>query len=258
VCVLGVVGMRVLVLGCPVVERDREVLSASRRRASVLLGVFGLRPNRRLPVGWLVGALWPERPPPSAAANLRSHIAELRRLLRPSATRSGGAPTIESSGDGYLLAAEPAQVDASWFLHVLREGRRARDAGADTRAAGLLSEALGLWRGPAFDGLPVPAVVQPQATLLDEERLAAIEELVDIRLALGHHRVLVPQLEALVREHPLRERLWHQLLLALTAAGRRSEVVDAYRRLTRLLDSELGVAPSLAVTELHDLVRRGG
>ncbi len=245
--------MGVLVLGCPVVARNQLVLRPSRRSASVLLGVFALRPNRRLPVDWLVGTLWPNRPPPSAAANLRTHIAELRRLLR-----AGDGPRIVTTDDGYLLAAEPSHVDASWFLDRVREGRNSREAGDNARAAALLTEALSLWRGPVLEGIPVPAVVQPQATLLDEERLSAVEELVDVRLDLGQHRALVPELKALVREHPLRERLWHQLLLALAAAGRRSEVMDSYRRLTHVLQTELGVRPSQAVTELHDLVRRGG
>lgn len=243
--------MAVLVLGCPVVTHDQAYLRPSRRSVSVLLGVFGLRPNRRLAADWLVGALWPERPPPSAAANLRSHIAELRRLL-------GAGPVIERAGDGYLLAAAPSEVDARLFLDLLNEARNSREQGDNTHAALLLAEALALWRGPVLEGIPVPSVVQPQATLLDDEHLSATEELVDVRLDLGHHRALVAELKALVREHPLRERLWHQLLLALAATGRRSEVVDHYRRLTHVLDTELGVRPSQAVTDLHDLVRRGG
>jgi DNA-binding SARP family transcriptional activator len=243
--------MAVLVLGCPVVTRDQAYLRPSRRSARVLLGVFGLRPNRRLAADWLVGALWPDRPPPSAAANLRSHIAELRRLL-------GAGPRIERAGDGYLLAATPGDVDTAQFLDLVHEARNSRDQGDNARAAVILAEALALWRGPVLEGIPVPSAVQPQATVLDEERLSATEELVDVRLDLGHHRALVPELKALVREHPLRERLWHQLLLALAATGRRSEVVDHYRRLAHLLDTELGVRPSQDVTDLHDLVRRGG
>ncbi len=245
--------MGVLVLGSPVVARNHLVVRPSRRSASVLLGLFALRPNRRLAVDWLVGALWPHRPPPSAAANLRTHIAELRRLLR-----ADDGPRIETTDDGYRLTAEPSHVDASWFLELVRQGRTSRDDGDDARAAALLTEALSLWRGPVLEGIPVPSAVQPQATLLDEERMSAVEELVDVRLDLGQHRALVPELKALVREHPLRERLWHQLLLALAAAGRRSEVMDSYRRLAHLLQTELGVRPSQAVTDLHDLVRRGG
>lgn len=243
--------MAVLVLGCPVVASGEAHLRPSRRSASVLLGMFGLRPNRRLAVDWLVGALWPHRPPPSAPANLRSHIAELRRLL-------GTGPCIERADDGYLLAAAPSEVDTSLFLDLVTEARNSREQGDNTHAALTLNRALALWRGPILEGIPVPPVVQPQATLLDDEHLAATEELVDARLDLGHHRALVPELKALVREHPLRERLWHQLLLALAATGRRSEVVDHYRRLAHVLDTELGVRPSQAVTELHDLVRRSG
>ena len=243
--------MAVLVLGCPVVIRDRSCLRPSRRSVSVLLGVFGLRPNRRLAVDWLIGALWPQRPPPSAAANLRSHIAELRRLL-------GAGPYIERADDAYVLAAVPSEVDSAHFLDLVNEARNSRDEGDNLHAAHLLTQALALWRGPVLEGILVPSAVQPQATILDEEHLSATEELIDVRLDLGHHRALVPELKALVREHPLRERLWHQLLLALAAVGRRSEVVDHYRLLAHVLDTELGVRPSQAVTELHDLVRGGG
>lgn len=162
--------MAVLVLGCPVVTRDQAYLRPSRRSARVLLGVFGLRPNRRLAADWLVGALWPDRPPPSAAANLRSHIAELRRLL-------GTGPRIERAGDGYLLAATPGDVDTAQFLDLVHEARNSRDQGDNARAAVLLAEALALWRGLVLEGIPVPSAVQPQATVLDEERLSATEEL---------------------------------------------------------------------------------
>lgn len=242
----------VLVLGPPVIQTSGAMVRPSRRMARILLGMFALRPNRPISIDWIIDGLWPSYPPASAAANVRSHIAEFRRLL------GTGNPALETVDDGYLLAAQPGEVDALWFQHLLREGRRNRSIGAEAAAARCLTEALGLWRGEVLAGMAVPMAVQPQAVALEEERISAMEELADIRLALGHQHDLVPELKALVLVHPLRERLWYQLLLALAALGRRSEVVETYRQLAQVLDAELGVRPSQVATELHDMVRGGG
>jgi DNA-binding SARP family transcriptional activator len=238
--------MPILVLGQPLVRAGGATLRPVRRMARVLLGMFALRPNRPLTLEWIIDGLWPAKPPASAGANVRSHIAELRRLL------GSAEPAIETFDDGYMLVTEPAGVDALRFQHLVSEGRRQ----AGSEAARVLAQAVGLWRGDVLEGVPIPSVVQSEAVVLDDLRMSAIEELVDIRMALGHQQDLVPMLKGLVVDHPLRERLWHQLLLALWATGRRSEVLDAYQRLSSLLDTELGVQPSAATTELHEMVRR--
>ncbi|MBP2327387.1 DNA-binding SARP family transcriptional activator [Kibdelosporangium banguiense] len=234
--------MAILVLGPPMVRSRRPV----RRMARILLGVFALRPNRPLTVEWLIDSLWPAKAPASAAANVRSHIAELRRLL------AGDRPAIETLGDGYMLVTPPDGVDALWFRHLVTESRRL----SGPEAADSLTQAAALWRGEVLEGVPIPAPVQAEAVVLDDLRICAIEELVDIRLALGHEQDLIPLLKGLVVEHPLRERLWHQLLLALWATGRRSEVIDTYRKLVSLLDRELGVRPAEASTRLNEMARR--
>jgi len=249
---LGVKGessLAVLVLGRPVISAGDAVLRPARRRSRVLLGVFALRPNRLLSLDWLIDGLWGGRPPASAAANLRSHITELRRLL-------GTGPRIERAADGYLLCASPADVDALRFKLLVEDGRRHRTAGAAAEAARCLSAAVDLWRGDVLEGVPLPAVVQAEAVVLEDLRVSAVEELVDLRLSLGEHHELVPLLKGLVVQYPLRERLWHQLLLALWADGRRTEVLDAYRRLSVVLETELGVEPNRATTELHEQIRR--
>ncbi|MCS7480296.1 BTAD domain-containing putative transcriptional regulator [Umezawaea endophytica] len=245
--------MAVLVLGRPSVRAGGGVLRPARRMARVLLGMMALRPNRRLPVEWIIDGLWPDHPPASAAANVRSHVAALRRLL-PSAA----GPGIETLEDGYALVTGRTGVDALWFEHLVREGRHRRGSGEDVDAARLLAEALRLWRGDLMEGVSVPAALQSRAIVLDDLRMCATEELVDVRLALGHQHHLVPVLKGLVVEHPLRERLWHQLLLALVATGRRSEALDAYRQLSLVLDVELGVRPSPATAELLDPIRHTG
>src|SRR4051812_25762024 len=202
--------MAVLVLGRPAVRAGGAVLCPARRMARVLLGMMALRPNRRLTLEWIVDGLWPEHPPASAAANVRSHIAALRRLL-PSSDRT----VIETLEDGYALVTGRTGLDALWFEHLVHEGRHRRSTGEDEEAARVLAEALRLWRGDLMEGVQIPVAVQSRAVVLDDLRMSTTEELVDVRLALGHQHDLVPVLKGLVLENPLRERLWHQLLLAL-------------------------------------------
>ncbi|WP_158845866.1 AfsR/SARP family transcriptional regulator [Saccharothrix deserti] len=243
--------MAVLVLGRPVVRTGGVLRHPARRMARVLLGVLALRANRALPLEWIIEALWSGKPPPSAAANVRTHVAELRKLLH-----AAGQPGIVASRDGYVLVAPPDGVDVTLFQRLVAEGHESRGHGAHVAAARSLARAVGLWRGPVMAGVPVPEAVRPDVTVLDEQRISAIEDLVGVRLALGFHDELVPALAGLVVEYPLRERLWRHLVAALAAAGRRTEAVAVYQRLVRVLDAELGVAPSAATNELYEAVRR--
>ncbi|MBB5802728.1 DNA-binding SARP family transcriptional activator [Saccharothrix ecbatanensis] len=243
--------MAVLVLGRPVVRSGGVLRHPARRMARILLGVLALRANRALPLEWIIEALWPGQPPASAASNVRTHLAELRRLLS-----AADQPGIVSSRDGYVLVASPDGVDVTSFQRLLAEGRELRGHGAHDAAARSLARAVGLWRGPVMAGVPVPEAVRPDVTMLDEQRISAVEDLVGVRLALGFHDELVPVLAGLVVEYPLRERFWRHLVAALAAAGRRTEAVAVYQRLVRVLAAELGVAPSRETTELFEAVRR--
>lgn len=243
--------MAVLVLGRPVVRIGGVPRHPSRRMSRILLGLLALRANRALPLEWIVEALWPDHPPASAASNVRTHLAELRKLL--GAARQS---RIVSTRDGYVLVAPPDGVDVTLFALLLAEGRELLGHGAHTEAARSLARAVGLWRGPVMAGVPVPEPVRPDVTMLDEQRIRAVEDLVGVRLALGFHDELVPVLAGLVVEYPLRERFWRYLVAALAAAGRRTEAVAVHQRLVRVLDAELGVAPSRETTELYEAVRR--
>jgi DNA-binding SARP family transcriptional activator len=246
--------MAVLVLGRPAVRGGGVTRHPARRMVRILLGVLAVRANRALPLEWVIDALWPGRPPASAAANVRSHLAELRRIL----ALAPGGPCIVTSRDGYVLTAAPDAVDVTRFQRLVREGRELRAHGEDAAAAQSLERAVALWRGPVMAGVPVPDVVRPDVTVLEEQRVCAIEDLAEARLALGFHAELVAALAGLVVEHPLRERLWRLLVAALAASGRRSEALAVYRRLVRVLDVELGVEPSAATTSLYESVRCEG
>ncbi|MCU7820996.1 AfsR/SARP family transcriptional regulator [Kitasatospora sp. DSM 101779] len=231
----------------------------------MLLGTVALRANAATTADLLTEALWRGAPPRSAAANLRQYAADLRRLLAGDAPH---APALQSAAGTYTLTAGPDGLDSLAFAALAEEGRRALAEGRNDTAADRLTRALGLWRGPVLAGLPVPAVVQEEARVLEDGRIGVLEDHVEARLALGRHADLVGELTVLVKEHALRERLWRQLILALYRCGRQHDALDAYRRLHGLLDEELGVRPASPSRELHrrilcgdpalDLPRTGG
>ncbi len=246
--------MEVGVLGPLQLRSGDRVLLPGRRLARLVLGVLALRPNAALPVGWLTDCLWDGRPPASAAANLRTYVSELRRLLR---TGDPDDPSIESGPGGYTLLVRPDRLDALRFDLLLDEGRRDLAGGRPGAAVDRLRLALALWRGPVLGTLPVPAALQQQVRVLEGRRLAAVEEWIEARLAVGEHAAAAVDLGGLVEQYPLRERLWEQLMRGLYASGRQGEALGAYQRLYALLDAELGVQPGPPVRDLHQRMLRG-
>ena len=162
-----------------------------------------------------------ERAPPSAAKIVQGYVSSLRKVL--------GEGLLVTRGRGYLLQTELGQTDLDRFESLVAEGRRAIQAGDAESAAGRLREALGLWRGPALADFAYEPFAQSEIAGLEEARLAAIEERIDAELALGEHARLVGELEALVHEHPLRERFISQLMLALYRSGRHADALESYR-----------------------------
>lgn len=250
--------MTVLVLGPPAVLIDGQPRAPRRRMARDLLGLFALRPNQPIRAERIHAVLWPEAAPASAAANVRSHVTELRRLM----VAGGTGTTLRSGPFGYELVAAPEAVDASQFRRSVGQARALALAGQAGEALSSYRRSLALWRGPVLDGAVVLAPVQGVVAGLEELRMAVAEEMTTLRLALwsgaraertadGSPADLVPLLRGLIAEHPLRERLWSLLLQVLVAAGRRGEVAACYRELARLLDAELGVAPSAEATRLY-------
>ncbi|PSL53806.1 DNA-binding SARP family transcriptional activator [Saccharothrix carnea] len=238
--------MRFGVLG-PLEVRDRanRLVVPTRRKERVLLAVLLLRDGTPTSADALSDALWPEALPRSAGANLKTYLSDLRRLLR------AGDAVIDTRPDGYALHVDRDALDATRFEDLVVEGREAlRDKRFDV-ATERLTRALGLWRGPALDGLPVPEVVRPRVTVLEELRLTVQEDNVDARLALGQEAELCGELSALTEQHPLRERLWAQLMLARYRTGRQAEALAAYQSLREALGTELGIEPSPAVKRLH-------
>ena len=155
-----------------------------------------------------------------------------------------------------MLRVEPDELDADRFERLLSEGRTAGEAKDHATAARRLHEALELWRGPALADFTYDPFAQAEIARLEELRLDAVEERIEADLALGKAADLVGELEALIRDHPLRERLRGQLMLALYRSGRQADALEVYRQTRETLDEELGLAPSRPLQRLQTAILR--
>jgi predicted ATPase/DNA-binding winged helix-turn-helix (wHTH) protein len=234
-------------LGPIEVVRNKETLALGGPRQRALLALLLLEPGARVSADRLADELWQGRPPAGAATTIRSYVFRLRRAI------GVGAP-IETTAGGYALHAAPELVDAARFERLVREGQEALQGGWPHRAAGHLRAALGLWRGAPFSGMGNEVALRLEAKRLEELRLLALEKRVEAELGLGSDAELVPELEALLQEHPYRERLWQQLMLALYRGGRQGDALAAYRQARAILDRELGVEPTPELRRLEQAI----
>ncbi|MFG3442691.1 BTAD domain-containing putative transcriptional regulator [Nonomuraea sp. NPDC047897] len=239
--------MRFEILGpTRVVGQDGEQVPLGGPRMRGLLTLLALDVGRVVRSDVLVDGLYGEQPPDGVANALQAQVSRLRRAL--------GRDRIEFHPAGYLLAADPDDVDARRFERLAGEGGHALRAGDARLAAALLREALSLWRGAALADAPFAVAA---AAGLEERRLAATEDRVQADLELGRHRELVAELRQLTAVHPLRERPRIQLMRALYGSGRQAEALGAYEEARRVLDEELGLAPGPELSAAHLAVLRG-
>jgi DNA-binding SARP family transcriptional activator/tetratricopeptide (TPR) repeat protein len=249
--------MRFAILGPLEVSRDGRTVPIGGPQQRALLAVLLLNPGRVVSTDRLVGHLWGDQPPAAARSLVQGCVAGLRRALRTAG--SDGADRLVTQAPGYLLRVAPGELDAAEFDElVARAGelRRQRTTAALVEAGDLLHAALALWRGPVLDGVPVDGG-RAGIVALAERRLAAIEERVDVDLLLGGRPGLVGELRALVGEHPLRERMWAQLMVALAGSDRQADALAAYQELRRALVDALGVEPAASVQRLHRAILAG-
>ncbi|MHA4812846.1 AfsR/SARP family transcriptional regulator [Streptomyces aculeolatus] len=226
-----------------------SLLKPSRRKQRLLLAVLLLRANTPVSTETLLDLLWSDAAPSSARANLQSYVSDLRRLLQRG--EPAEAPRLYRANNGYALRAGPAELDAAVFEELAVEGRRALGEQRYSCAVERLTGALAQWRGAVLEDVPLPAALQPEAERLEELRSVVREDCVQARLEIAEPAPLAAELAALTARHPLRERLWAQLMLALYRAGRQADALAAYRRVHRLLDQELGVRPGRMLQNLH-------
>ncbi|MFE2554132.1 BTAD domain-containing putative transcriptional regulator [Streptomyces sp. NPDC059355] len=218
-------------------------------RQQIVLAVLALHANQVAPQELLVDAIWGESPPETARTQVQSAVSALRKVC----ARTGRPDAIETTAAGYRLHIAQEELDAHRFALLLARSRSYAAAGDRAGAARHLREALALWRGPALLGLDSDPV-RRGATLLDEQRLTALEELARLDLALGRHAEMTGELFALAAAEPLREGLHASLMLALYRSGRQAEALEVYRRLRSVFDAELGIEPGRALQDLEAAV----
>jgi DNA-binding SARP family transcriptional activator len=226
---------------------DLVRLGGPKQRAT--LALLLLSANRVLSIDRLADALYAGRPPVTAVTQVQRQISELRKAL-------GSGAAIETSGGGYVIRIDAGQLDLRAFERLSAEGAEALAGGEVARAAERLREALALWRGPALADLAGDPAVESQVARLEELQLEATERRVEAELALGGHPALVAELEQLAAEHPLRESLRAQLMLALYRSGRQAEALELYRQTRAELVERFGIEPGPELQKLHHAILR--
>jgi DNA-binding SARP family transcriptional activator len=217
-------------------------LGGQKQRA--LLAILLLRADEVVSTDRLLDDLWGEQPPRTASTSLQNFVSQLRKTLGPD--------VLVTRPPGYLLRLRGNELDLRRFERLLAA---ARDADVVTRAR-LLEEALALWHGAPLAEFAYEPFAQSEIGRLEELRLSALEDRIDADLELERHAELAGELEALVAEHPLRERLRGQLMLALYRSGRQAEALQAYREARRALTEKLGIEPMPALQQLHAAILR--
>lgn len=245
----GGFGMQFGILGpLEVLANGRRIaLGGDKQRA--LLALLLINANRTLSREQLIDELWGERPPATAAKTLQVHISRLRKALEQRAANGDGL--VVTREHGYELQVDRDSVDSLRFERLLGEARSELAAGRFGRAAWSLEEALALWRGPPLVEFAYERFVEVEVARLEELRIGALEELIEAKLALGRHAEVVGELDALISEHPYRERLRGQLMLALYRCERQAEALQAYQDARRKLVEELGIEPGERLRELE-------
>ncbi|MGC9541135.1 AfsR/SARP family transcriptional regulator [Streptomyces sp. UG1] len=219
---------------------DGRPVPVGGARLRALLTVLALRGGRTVTVGLLVDEVWGAQPPADATGALQALVGRLRRAL--------GADAILSAEGGYRLAAAPDEIDLHRFERLVGEGTRALADGDPAKAAGVLDDALALWRGPALADLPDRTA---EAARQETRRLDALRARHAAALALGHAEQSLPELTALCDGHPLDEPLQALRLRALRDAGRTAEALAAYEDVRHLLADRLGSDPGPELRALH-------
>lgn len=239
-------------LGPLEVRFDNTSLALGGPRQRTVLTMLLLAPGRVVSVDSLIDTVWPNGAPTTARNQIAICVAALRKVFK---TAAGVSDLIVTAHPGYALSALEHRIDVVDFEERVGRAREVARSGQTAEACDVFAEALSLWRGRALDGVTGIRVEQ-EATRLEELRLDVHEEHAGLRLQLGHHHALIPELSALVSEHPMREQARAHLILSQYRSGRRAEALSAFREGRRFLVEELGIEPGPVLQGLHDLVLR--
>ena len=233
-----------------VLENSRPV-ALGRLKERIVLAVLLLHANEFVSRERLIDELWGTSPPATARKAVNVYISKLRQTL----TRNGHDPIATAEG-GYRLGVDPDLLDAERLRSLIAQARSCIADGDSDPASQLLQEALALWRGSTLAGIPLESFGRDEVAQLDELRLAALMDRIDCDLALGRHEQVLGELNLLVREHPLRERLRAQQMLALYRADRQADALEVYAEARQTLVDDLGIEPCEALQRLQQAILR--
>ena len=239
------------ILGPLEVSRAGRAVPLGGPRQRAVLALLLVEANRVVSMDRLAEDVWAGHPPEGWVTTLQTYVSHLRQALEPDRARGAAGAVLVTRDRGYFLRVDREHLDAAIFEDGFTAGRAALEAGRYAEAAQTLRRALELWRGPVLANLADYAFTRPEAARLEELRLAALEARIDADLALGRHDALTAELDGLVQDYPLRERLHGQLMLALYRCGRQAEALAAYSRARDLLAGELGIDPGEPLRRLH-------
>jgi YVTN family beta-propeller protein len=234
------------ILGPLAVWRDGEEVPIGAAKQRALLTLLLLRRGEYVPTETLVDELWRVRPPVTAVKTVQVYVSQLRKAL--------GERLIETRPAGYRLRLDPDSVDAARFESLLSRARELLDEGEASEAGELVREALGLWRGPPLAEFRYEEFARDEIARVEELHLVGLELRLEAELALGRHAELVPELEALAREHPLREGPRRLLMLALYRAGRQGDALAVYQDARAVLVQQLGLEPGQSLRQLEKAI----
>ena len=228
--------MNFQILGPLEAHGERGVVGLEGLKPRAVLAMLLLHANEPVSAERLAVGLWGQDAPAGAVKTVQVHVSRLRKAL-------GDPEAVSTTPAGYRLRVRPGELDAERFARGVAEGRRALEAGDPQRAGVVLREALELWHGPALADLEFEPFAAAEIARLEEQRLVALEARVEADLARGAHGALVSELTQLRAEHPTRERLTVQLMLALYRSGRQAEALEVYRDARQILVEDAGVEP---------------
>ncbi len=244
--------MKFSILGPVEVETDTgEKVTPQALKVRSLLGMLCMHAEHVISPARLIGALWDETPPRTAAAALQVYISQLRAGF----IRAGASPAlITTTPSGYTMRLCGHALDLALFESSAAGAEQAVHAGRPLEAARLMSESLALWRGPALADVRTTPSLDGYAQQLDERRNALHEQRLNLELRLGRHAQLIGELYGLVQEHPMWENVHSNLMIALYRSGRIPECLAAYQRIRRTLQEELGMEPCSRLRNLHGAI----
>lgn len=243
--------MEFRILGPLEVVEDGNPVALGTLKERLVLGVLLLHANEFVSRERLIDDLWGEAPPPTARKAVNVYLSKVRKTLSV-----GGADPIATASGGYRLRVEPETLDASRMQLLVTSARECVSKGELEGAADRFQEALSLWRGPSLAGLQLESRGRDEVARLDELRLAVLMDRIECDLALSRQEQVLGELNALVREYPLRERLRAQQMLALYRAGRQADALEAYADARQTLVDDLGIEPSAALQRLQQAILR--